>query len=70
MVMDRPGRKAMLAANSKEIARLREELDAAWSTRCHLIKMYERDRHQYQSEEIDELRALVVNYEKGLLDEF
>ncbi len=66
MVMDRPGRKAMLTANQKRIDQLRGELEAALSTRCHLVRMYERERCQSELSELEELRALVINYENGL----
>jgi len=61
---ERRGQLRMLASVGKQIARLERELSALRETEKKLIKQYERAKYV---DEIEQLRALVVNYENGVV---
>lgn len=61
------GRQALLVSVQRSIDEHERNLIRLRETEKHLICRYERLRW---ADLVDELRALVVNYEKGLLDEF
>lgn len=63
LLPEQKGRLALLVSIGKEIAGLEAALVELRRTERKLIKQYERSKCQA---EIDELRALVVNYENGV----
>ena len=62
LLPEQKGRLAMLVSIGKEIALHEAALVELRRTEKKLIKQYERSKCQA---ELDELRALVVNYENG-----
>lgn len=58
------GRLALMASVSKSIAAHEAALVELRQIEKKLIKQTERNRHQ---SELDELRALLVNYENGVV---
>jgi hypothetical protein len=58
------GQLALLVSVGKDIAAHERALAELRQTEKKLIKQFERSKYQ---DELDELRALVVNYENGVV---